>query len=127
MRSVIEEYQGKPIGQAMPSPPWEKSIVNCSPYLISYRSDGQLVARYHKQNLYFEDSFDTPPQPEIITFDTPFAGRFGLMTCFDILFHDPPVALVEKVGKQPFRFYMCLVFFFLTCAFVWTPFRVCVS
>uniref|UniRef100_A0A8C9ZUF2 Biotinidase n=1 Tax=Sander lucioperca TaxID=283035 RepID=A0A8C9ZUF2_SANLU len=68
---------------------------------VVFRSDGLLVARYHKNNLYlFEPHFDTPPQPEIITFDTPFAGRFGLMICFDILFHKPTVALVEKGVRQ---------------------------
>nr|XP_046273386.1 biotinidase-like [Scatophagus argus] len=67
---------------------------------VVFRSDGLLVARYHKYNLYFEDAFDTPPQPEIITFDTPFAGKFGLITCFDILFHEPTVALVEKGVRQ---------------------------
>ncbi|XP_030596459.1 biotinidase-like isoform X2 [Archocentrus centrarchus] len=63
---------------------------------VAFRSDGLLVARYHKQNLYFEESFDTPPELEVITFDTPFAGKFGLFTCFDILFHDPAVVLVER-------------------------------
>lgn len=57
------------------------------------------MARYHKHNLYFEESFDTPPKLELITFDTPFAGKFGLIICFDILFHDPTVALVEMVGN----------------------------
>ncbi|XP_034747235.1 biotinidase [Etheostoma cragini] len=67
---------------------------------VVFRSDGLLVARYHKQNLYFEKAFDTPPQPEIITFDTPFAGRFGIMICFDILFHKPTVTLVERGVRQ---------------------------
>ncbi|XP_044026936.1 biotinidase-like [Siniperca chuatsi] len=67
---------------------------------VVFSSDGLLVARYHKQNLYFEESFDTPPKAEIITFETPFAGRFGLMICFDILFHDPTVALVERGVRQ---------------------------
>ncbi|XP_051245812.1 biotinidase [Dicentrarchus labrax] len=67
---------------------------------VVFRSDGLLVARYHKHNLYFENAFDTPPQPEIITFDTPFAGRFGLITCFDILFHKPTITLVEKGMRQ---------------------------
>ncbi|XP_047460084.1 biotinidase [Mugil cephalus] len=67
---------------------------------VVFRSDGLLVARYHKQNLYFEASFDTPPQPEIITFDTPFAGKFGLLICFDILFHEPTVTLVERGVRQ---------------------------
>ena len=61
------------------------------------------MARYHKYNLYFEDAFDTPPKPEIITFDTPFAGRFGLITCFDILFHEPTVTLVKQVDQQPLK------------------------
>ncbi|GLD58906.1 biotinidase-like protein, partial [Lates japonicus] len=67
---------------------------------VVFRSDGQLVARYHKQNLYYEQEFDTPPQPEIITFDTPFAGRFGLLVCFDILFHEPTISLVERGVRQ---------------------------
>ncbi|XP_070702085.1 biotinidase [Pempheris klunzingeri] len=67
---------------------------------VVFRSDGLLVARYHKHNLYYEEAFDTPPQPEIITFDTPFAGRFGLMICFDMLFHEPPITLVEKGVRQ---------------------------
>lgn len=78
-------------------------MCNCSWSLLSRRSDGLLVARYHKYNLYFEDAFDTPPQPEIITFDTPFAGRFGLITCFDILFHEPTVTLVKQVDQQPLK------------------------
>ncbi|KAI3358509.1 hypothetical protein L3Q82_014926 [Scortum barcoo] len=42
--------------------------------------------------------FDT--QPEIITFDTTFAGRFGLFICFDILFQQPTVTLVERGVRQ---------------------------
>uniref|UniRef100_A0AAZ1X4A7 Biotinidase n=2 Tax=Oreochromis aureus TaxID=47969 RepID=A0AAZ1X4A7_OREAU len=49
---------------------------------------------------YFEASCDTPPEPEIITFDTPFAGKFGLFICFDILFHDPTVLLVQRGVRQ---------------------------
>ena len=36
-----------------------------------------------------------PLEPEYITFDTPF-GKFGTFTCFDVLFHDPAIPLVEK-------------------------------
>lgn len=67
---------------------------------VVFRSDGLLVARYHKHNLYFEEAFDTPPKPEIITFNTPFAGRFGLITCFDILFYEPTVTLVTQGVRQ---------------------------
>ncbi|CAL1589956.1 unnamed protein product [Knipowitschia caucasica] len=67
---------------------------------VVYSSDGLMVARYHKQNLYFEDAFDAPPHVEVVTFETPFAGRFGLITCFDILFRQPTVALLEKGVRQ---------------------------
>ncbi|XP_054619310.1 biotinidase [Dunckerocampus dactyliophorus] len=67
---------------------------------VVFRSDGLLVARYHKHNLYFEKAADTPPQPEIITFDTPFAGRFGLIICFDILFYEPKITLLERGVRQ---------------------------
>ncbi|XP_037549165.1 biotinidase [Nematolebias whitei] len=67
---------------------------------VVFSSDGLLVARYHKHNLYFEESFNTPPRAEIVTFETPFAGKFGLIICFDILFKHPTVTLVEKDVRQ---------------------------
>uniref|UniRef100_A0A3P8VLV4 Biotinidase n=1 Tax=Cynoglossus semilaevis TaxID=244447 RepID=A0A3P8VLV4_CYNSE len=95
------------MGDLQPCPVEPSSSSSCSPdghwqfnTNVVFSSDGQLVARYHKRNLYFEEAFDTPPQTEIITFDTPFAGRFGLLTCFDILFHDPTVVLVERGVRQ---------------------------
>ncbi|MBN3298061.1 BTD Biotinidase, partial [Amia calva] len=63
---------------------------------VVFSDDGTIVARYHKQNLYFESEFNTPRECEYVTFDTPFAGRFGLFTCFDILFHEPVITLLEK-------------------------------
>lgn len=71
----------------------------CCYCFLPCSSDGLLVARYHKYNLYFEEAFDVPPRAETVTFDTPFAGRFGLITCFDILFAEPTLTLVEKVEK----------------------------
>ncbi|KAF7661731.1 hypothetical protein LDENG_00253210 [Lucifuga dentata] len=67
---------------------------------VVFRSDGLLVARYHKNNPYFENAFDKPPQPEIIIFDTPFAGRFGVLICFDLLFQEPTITLVDRGVRQ---------------------------
>lgn len=61
---------------------------------VVFSSNGTLVGRYRKHNLYFEAAFDTPPQADHVIFDTPFAGRFGTFTCFDILFFQPAVGLL---------------------------------
>ena len=56
-----------------------------------------VTFRYHKQHPFLNEMkvVDRPVEPEFITFDTPF-GRFGTFTCFDVLFHDPAIPLVEK-------------------------------
>ncbi|XP_078503160.1 pantetheine hydrolase VNN2-like [Lissotriton helveticus] len=63
--------------------------------LVAFDSRGKLVARYHKYHLFFEDYFNRPEKPQRVAFNTSF-GNFGLFTCFDILFYDPAVALVNE-------------------------------
>lgn len=62
---------------------------------VVFSDNGTFIAGYFKQNLYFEYSFDTPPHVQHVFFQTSFA-RFGLFTCFDILFYEPVVTLIEK-------------------------------
>uniref|UniRef100_A0A8D0BEU2 Biotinidase n=1 Tax=Salvator merianae TaxID=96440 RepID=A0A8D0BEU2_SALMN len=63
---------------------------------VVFSDSGKLIARYRKQNLYFEYAFNTPPKVDYIIFDTPFADKFGIFTCFDILFHEPTVTLIKQ-------------------------------
>ncbi|XP_076986198.1 biotinidase isoform X2 [Tamandua tetradactyla] len=62
---------------------------------VVFSENGTLVDRYRKHNLYFEAAFDVPLEVDHITFDTPFAGKFGIFTCFDILFFDPTIRLLR--------------------------------
>ncbi|NXE48230.1 BTD Biotinidase, partial [Casuarius casuarius] len=67
---------------------------------VVFNDYGTLVATYRKHNLYFEYAFDAPPQADYILFDTPFAGKFGVFTCFDILFFEPAVNLVRQYNVK---------------------------
>ncbi|NXG32108.1 BTD Biotinidase, partial [Dromaius novaehollandiae] len=67
---------------------------------VVFNDYGTLVATYRKHNLYFEYAFDAPPEADYILFDTPFAGKFGVFTCFDILFFEPAVNLVRQYNVK---------------------------
>nr|AXB88457.1 symplectin/biotinidase-like protein 2 [Vampyroteuthis infernalis] len=62
---------------------------------VVYSSNGTLVARYHKKHLFYEPYFNSPPTADYAVFDTPF-GRFATIVCFDILFKDTLIDLIEK-------------------------------
>ncbi|XP_019638379.1 PREDICTED: vascular non-inflammatory molecule 3-like [Branchiostoma belcheri] len=66
---------------------------------VAFDNDGQLLAKYHKYNLFYENQFDAPPKCEHVKF-TVFSVTFGMFTCFDILFKDPSVEVVEKLGVK---------------------------
>nr|CAD7412792.1 unnamed protein product [Timema cristinae] len=57
---------------------------------------GVVVARYRKYHLFLEPRFSRPEEPEISIFETDFGVRFGIFTCFDIIFQAPAVELVRK-------------------------------
>lgn len=56
--------------------------------------DGSFLKRYRKWNLFIE-AFERATDVETVYFDTPL-GRFGIATCFDMLFKRPVIDLVES-------------------------------
>lgn len=64
--------------------------------LVAFDPQGNVVAKYHKHHLFGEDQYDWPAQ-EYVTFDTPF-GRMGMFICFDKIFRNPGIQLVENMG-----------------------------
>ena len=64
---------------------------------VIFDSDGSLIAKYHKAHLYGQESdiFDTPDPIPHVNFTTSFGVTFGTFTCYDILFCDPPLELVD--------------------------------
>jgi pantetheine hydrolase len=63
---------------------------------VVFDPDGFLIARYRKYNLFLgEPAYNKPNYVDYTYFDTPF-GRFGAIVCFDIIFDQPAVELVEK-------------------------------
>ena len=72
---------------------------------VVFDSDGSLLAKYHKAHLYGAESeiFDTPhPTPHVV-FNTSFGVTFGTFTCYDILYCDPPLELLN-MGVRNFVF-----------------------
>ncbi|XP_062567034.1 pantetheinase-like [Saccostrea cucullata] len=70
---------------------------------VVYDSNGTLIAKYHKINLFFEFMFNPSTSEEAVSFETPF-GTFGVFTCFDILFRNPVVVLMKERGVSNIAF-----------------------
>lgn len=63
---------------------------------VAFDREGTIVARYRKFNLFNEPGFDTTPEPEHSVFETDFGARFGIVICFDLLFKEPTLSLVNN-------------------------------
>lgn len=66
---------------------------------VIFDHDGLLVALYHKYNLFGERFFDQPPL-KIVTFPTPY-GLMGTGTCFDLLFKEPLITMIDSSSDYP--------------------------
>ncbi|XP_049545833.1 vanin-like protein 2 isoform X2 [Anopheles darlingi] len=70
---------------------------------VVFDRNGMVIARYRKFNLFKEPGTSITDAPELVTFDTDFGVRFGVFTCFDILFAAPTLQLVKQ-GLRDFVF-----------------------
>lgn len=73
---------------------------------VAFSHEGELVAKYHKENLYTGEAKVFNPgqnQTEVAAFRTSF-GYFGLFTCFDLLFPYPAERLVGELGVDTMVF-----------------------
>lgn len=57
-----------------------------------------LLNRYRKVHLALEGKFESSVPPDLVTFDTDFGVRFGVIICFDMLFEEPALNLTRIEG-----------------------------
>ena len=64
---------------------------------VAYDPRGRHVAKYRKYHTFYLErvTYDTPTTIDYASFKTPF-GIVGTFTCFDILFKEPSISLIEK-------------------------------
>ena len=71
---------------------------------VIFEADGTLIKKYHKQHLFKEESeiFTIPTDNTYrhIKFPTSFGIDFSVFICYDILFCDPPLEMVNKHIKN---------------------------
>nr|XP_008191353.1 PREDICTED: vanin-like protein 1 [Tribolium castaneum] len=56
---------------------------------------GKITNTYHKYNLFGEHDLDKPKVEKVVIY-TDFGVKFGIFTCFDILFKSPALDLVKE-------------------------------
>eukprot|EP00055_Hartaetosiga_balthica_P002624 m.4627 g.4627 ORF g.4627 m.4627 type:complete len:547 (+) comp2266_c0_seq1:35-1675(+) len=71
---------------------------------VVFDNQGQVVCRYHKKHIFSPIYvFDVPTPAEVKSFNTSFGVEFGVFVCFDSLFPNPPLELIER-GLRHFVF-----------------------
>ena len=69
---------------------------------VVFETDGSFIAKYYKQHLFAMESqvFNTSDSYRYITFQVSFGIEFSVFICYDVLFCDPPLDMVNKGIKN---------------------------
>lgn len=67
---------------------------------VVFDRNGTVISRYRKFNLFREGGVNTTHVAELSTFETDFGVTFGIIICFDVLFFEPAMQLVQKGIKN---------------------------
>lgn len=71
---------------------------------VVFEADGELIAKYHKINLYGIEAklFDSGSHSNYtcVSFETSFGVTFATFTCYDLLFREPASCLLNKNIKN---------------------------
>ena len=72
---------------------------------VAFDPRGLLVARYRKHHTFYLEriTYDTAKMVDYAAFKTPF-GNFGTFICFDILFQEPTISLIDKWNLDSIAF-----------------------
>lgn len=63
---------------------------------VAFDTDGVLLAKYHKLNMWGEPNVDVPSDCGEGVFTTTFGVTFGMFTCADVMYQYPTLDLVSK-------------------------------
>lgn len=67
---------------------------------VVFDRNGTVIGRYRKFNLFREGGINTTQIAELSTFETDFGVTFGNIICFDVLFFEPAMKLVQRGIKN---------------------------
>jgi len=65
---------------------------------VAISETGKLLAKYHKMHPFLIQTFDTPTDKEVVTFETSFGVTFGLFICRDLLHSEPQTSILRERG-----------------------------
>ncbi|XP_055305811.1 vanin-like protein 1 [Sitodiplosis mosellana] len=79
---------------------YESDSTNLYNMAIVFDRNGDVVAKYRKYHLFNEDGVQQTKTPDLTTFRTDFNVTFGVCICFDLMFDEPAINLVDQGVKH---------------------------